>query len=989
MSLSLNLDEVDCVCFDFDGTLINSDGLTLALAIRSIFFFLPEILWTTFREALVQIAGSDFGLTYDDYSRFIHSETKNLDQFFQNHSIPPGKAKAIVQARGDNYETLSRKMVALKPGMEQLLTALHDRGIPAYVATRNFRSETVALGALLPPVLNQTIKRWICWEDVPRTMHKPNPYPYELCIEDFITHHHRPGGPCRVVGFEDTPLGLKALLRLDPVKLSAKFECPVTVQPVLVSSVEYPESRGRTDFCATRTKGVRQQMERVRQRPKDPEVPNKVRAIGEPLTPDMIRLKTEASQLRIEVARLQGDLNVEKRKNEVLNLQLQAAQSQPPPQQGRSDPQQEGEITALRTTVERLQRDLSASQLEQKRLTSTHQQKEQEWITQRQGLDAQLHQEQTELDLLRSQLETACHERDQLQERLQAMSRVSQDTASEDAYKARHATHTHHARVSALERQVDENKRTQELCRSLSGSSPSPSSGNESPLGITTHSTHHPLVPFDTSPAAAPAEELARMQDLARSERATARERDFYKQTQRNTQLLEEQLVSLQQRLAVLQERESQAAQAQLELDRLRSDAPHWRAVQLLLKVPAAGDAVQAVTAIQQNLERLEGERDRAQEQLTRLEARNAELTAKVDGLQSSLSKAEGQLDQVQIDLTRQRSRNATLTRERQGMLEVLDSYTKEDPAGVDRAIQKRLLEAEQRLLAITGRPYHHHPQSASFNRPPRPLETAEQSLRDCQQDVARAAARESELKTTLAAAQQEVAELRGQRDALEREVAQLESRVAQGEYNPATTKTGMSPRGEYNPTATKVTSPTPADIIHGMSTSPVSPCSCVEKPRSYPRTRTGTRGVVVNLACFPMFFLPGTRVYVETQPSHGTQVLHLSINPQKTATELELVRPPCLPCRRLPVFQVGRWRGGDGSNDDVGLPSSRSLSLIRQERSRKENAALQELQRVFAENQRLGQELAEAGRKTQVQAQALTDADLRLSRLRSCPRGG
>ncbi|MGK5595124.1 MAG: HAD family hydrolase [Parachlamydiaceae bacterium] len=115
-------------------------------------------------------------------------------------------------------ELLKSGKVALMPGAEPLLLALQKHDINRAVVTHSPSSLINILKEKLPAL--QTIPHWITRECY------THPKPHPDCYLEAIRLLAQPND--RVIGFEDTPRGMIALLGSD-------------AQPILVCQTEYPE----------------------------------------------------------------------------------------------------------------------------------------------------------------------------------------------------------------------------------------------------------------------------------------------------------------------------------------------------------------------------------------------------------------------------------------------------------------------------------------------------------------------------------------------------------------------------------------------------------------------------------------------------------------------------------------------------------------------------------------------------------------------------
>jgi len=154
---------------------------------------------------------------------------------------------------------------------------------------------------------------------------------------------------------------------------------------------------------------------------------------------------------------------------------------------------------------------------------------------------------------------------------------------------------------------------------------------------------------------------------------------------------------------------------------------------------------------------------------------------------------------------------------------------------------------------------------------------------------------------------------MRQERDALEGQVAQLESRVARGEYNPATTKVSSTttPARYYlswlgarwrQDQECIITYYYPAGLSssYSLSSSSFGPHSRFRFAFSDPPLVLGT---CARIQC-P--FSPLTLAPAPPMAASCRQVLHVAMNPQQAAIEAELVCPLALlpsPCPS-PVFR-------------------------------------------------------------------------------------
>jgi beta-phosphoglucomutase len=174
--------------FDFDGLLVNTEALHLA----------------AYRQMCAE-RGFDFDLdlaTYNRVAQFDSSGPKNA--IYERFPALAAIEWEILRARKVEIyiERLSKGDVELMPGAFELLSEVKNAGIAHCVVTHSKREQIDPI-VERHPVL-RAIPHWITREDY--TQPKPHPEGYSKAISKF----GRPGG--RVIGFEDSPKGLQALL---------------------------------------------------------------------------------------------------------------------------------------------------------------------------------------------------------------------------------------------------------------------------------------------------------------------------------------------------------------------------------------------------------------------------------------------------------------------------------------------------------------------------------------------------------------------------------------------------------------------------------------------------------------------------------------------------------------------------------------------------------------------------------------------------------
>lgn len=176
--------------FDFDGLLVNTEELHYQAYIR-------------------MCAQRGFRLTWDfvRYSAAAHHEATGLrEQIYAEfpalQAQEPRWEVLYEEKKAAFMQILQEGAIQLMPGVASLLAALEKANIPRCVVTHS-PLKVVSLIRQNNPILN-TIPHWITREDYEQP--KPSPQCYQLAIQR-LAHPQQ-----RVIGFEDSPRGLKALL---------------------------------------------------------------------------------------------------------------------------------------------------------------------------------------------------------------------------------------------------------------------------------------------------------------------------------------------------------------------------------------------------------------------------------------------------------------------------------------------------------------------------------------------------------------------------------------------------------------------------------------------------------------------------------------------------------------------------------------------------------------------------------------------------------
>lgn len=192
--------------FDFDGLLVNTEEIHFLAYQRMCKGRGVDLDWSFERYCRSAHYSAD-ALQHDIYETFPQLKEQESDW-----SILYAEKKSAIMS------LLNEGAVHLMPGVEELLKALEHAGIKRAVVTHS-PDELVSVVRKKNPVLN-TIPNWITRHDY--THPKPNPECYLKAIDLLAKPEDK------VIGFEDTPRGLQALLG-------------TRAKPVLICRADYPE----------------------------------------------------------------------------------------------------------------------------------------------------------------------------------------------------------------------------------------------------------------------------------------------------------------------------------------------------------------------------------------------------------------------------------------------------------------------------------------------------------------------------------------------------------------------------------------------------------------------------------------------------------------------------------------------------------------------------------------------------------------------------
>lgn len=192
--------------FDFDGLLVNSE----------------EIHYKAY-QLMCAGRGINFNWSFDRYCQAAHYESdalrKQLYAEFPQLSIQEPDWNVLYAEKKEALRRLfTEGAVYLMPGAAAFLSVLQKADVPRAVVTHS-PDNLVALVRKQHPILD-TIPHWITRE------HYTKPKPDSECYLKAISMLAKPSD--RVIGFEDTPRGINALMG-------------TRAQPVLICQANYPE----------------------------------------------------------------------------------------------------------------------------------------------------------------------------------------------------------------------------------------------------------------------------------------------------------------------------------------------------------------------------------------------------------------------------------------------------------------------------------------------------------------------------------------------------------------------------------------------------------------------------------------------------------------------------------------------------------------------------------------------------------------------------
>jgi beta-phosphoglucomutase len=192
--------------FDFDGVLVDTERLHYQAYINMCAKRGFSLNWTFTRYLAVA-----FHHRENELQQQIYAELPGLQSQESNWSVLYEEKKAL-------FLTLLREShVSLMPGVADLLFVLKNAGVKRCVVTHSPLSFIQQIRKQHP--ILETIPHWVTREDY--THPKPHPECYQVAIAKLAQKNER------IIGFEDSPRGLLALL-------------DTPAQPVLVCPLEAP-----------------------------------------------------------------------------------------------------------------------------------------------------------------------------------------------------------------------------------------------------------------------------------------------------------------------------------------------------------------------------------------------------------------------------------------------------------------------------------------------------------------------------------------------------------------------------------------------------------------------------------------------------------------------------------------------------------------------------------------------------------------------------
>lgn len=192
--------------FDFDGLLVNTE----------------ELHYFAYKK-MCSARGFNLDWNFNRYCQAAHYDATGLRDQIYNYlpelqTQEPNWDILYAEKKQAILDLIAEGAVHLMPGVEKLLKALQDADIKRCVVTHSPDSLINAVRKQNP--LLDSIPNWITRE------HYSHPKPHSECYLTAIERFAKPED--RVIGFEDTPRGLQALLG-------------TRAKAVLICRAQYPE----------------------------------------------------------------------------------------------------------------------------------------------------------------------------------------------------------------------------------------------------------------------------------------------------------------------------------------------------------------------------------------------------------------------------------------------------------------------------------------------------------------------------------------------------------------------------------------------------------------------------------------------------------------------------------------------------------------------------------------------------------------------------
>lgn len=192
--------------FDLDGLLVNTE----------------EIHFQAYQRALLK-RGIRLNWDFKKYCSYAHYTSEGVKERLYHEFPALGTIESSWNAlyadkKAAMVDMLHEGAIHPMPGVENFLMILQNESVSRCVVTHS-SDELVSVIRRKNPILN-TIPNWITREHYTRP--KPDPECYLKAIQT------RAKADSNVIGFEDTPRGIEALLK-------------TRASPVLISEIPYPE----------------------------------------------------------------------------------------------------------------------------------------------------------------------------------------------------------------------------------------------------------------------------------------------------------------------------------------------------------------------------------------------------------------------------------------------------------------------------------------------------------------------------------------------------------------------------------------------------------------------------------------------------------------------------------------------------------------------------------------------------------------------------